>query len=170
MSDGFTVIAFLLFELFTLSVCMHASCFSCVQLFAILWTIAHQVPLSMGFSRQEYWSGLPCPPSRGSSRSRDWILGACISWIGRQVLYRLSHPEICHHILCFQWQIPRGWRRILCLMVCGISQSLIGSRAVWVDHCYLARPPRLLSDQRQQRWEIRNKAGEIQIPTSSLQF
>ena len=36
--------------------------FSYVRLFAILWTVAHQVPLSMGFSRQEYWSGLPCPP------------------------------------------------------------------------------------------------------------
>ena len=36
--------------------------FSCVQLFVTLWTIAHQAPLSMGFSRQEYWSGLPCPP------------------------------------------------------------------------------------------------------------
>ena len=34
---------------------------SCVQLFAIPWTIAHQVPLSMGFSRQEYWSALPFP-------------------------------------------------------------------------------------------------------------
>ena len=34
--------------------------FSCVQLFVTLWTIAHRVPLSMGFSRQEYWSGLPC--------------------------------------------------------------------------------------------------------------
>ena len=33
-----------------------------VQLFATLWTVAHQAPLSMGFSRQEYWSGLPCPP------------------------------------------------------------------------------------------------------------
>ena len=29
---------------------------------ATLWTVAHQAPLSMGFSRQEYWSGLPCPP------------------------------------------------------------------------------------------------------------
>ena len=36
--------------------------FSCVQLFAIPWTVAHQVPLSIGFSRQEYWSGLLCPP------------------------------------------------------------------------------------------------------------
>ena len=29
---------------------------------ATLWTKVHQAPLSMGFSRQEYWSGLPCPP------------------------------------------------------------------------------------------------------------
>ena len=40
------------------------SCFSHVQFFATLWTIAHQVLLSVGFSRQEYWSGLPCPPLR----------------------------------------------------------------------------------------------------------
>ena len=33
-----------------------------VQLFGTSWTVAHQAPLSMGFSRQEYWSGLPCPP------------------------------------------------------------------------------------------------------------
>ena len=38
------------------------SCFSHVQLLETLWTVAHQAPLSMGFSRQEYWSGLPCPP------------------------------------------------------------------------------------------------------------
>ena len=36
--------------------------FSCIQLFVILWTVACQASLSMGFSRQEYWSGLPCPP------------------------------------------------------------------------------------------------------------
>ena len=35
--------------------------FSNVQLFANPWTIAHQAPLSMGFSRQEHWSGLPFP-------------------------------------------------------------------------------------------------------------
>ena len=37
-------------------------CFSCVWLFVILWTVACQAPPSMGFSRQQYWSGLPCPP------------------------------------------------------------------------------------------------------------
>ena len=36
------------------------NCFSRVCLWT-LWTLAHQAPLSMGFSRQEYWSGLPCP-------------------------------------------------------------------------------------------------------------
>ena len=35
---------------------------SCVQLFATLWTVGHQAPLSLGFSRQEYWSALLCPP------------------------------------------------------------------------------------------------------------
>ena len=40
------------------------SCFSRVWLFATPWTTAHQAPLSLGFSRQEYWSGLPCPPPR----------------------------------------------------------------------------------------------------------
>ena len=39
------------------------SYFSCVRLFATLWTVAHQIPLSMGFSRQEWWSGLLFPPS-----------------------------------------------------------------------------------------------------------
>ena len=36
--------------------------FNCVQLFVTPWTIAHQAPLSMRFSRQEYWSGFPWPP------------------------------------------------------------------------------------------------------------
>ena len=38
--------------------CCH---FSHFWLFATPWTVARQAPLSMGFSRQEYWSGLPCP-------------------------------------------------------------------------------------------------------------
>ena len=46
--------------------------FSPVRLFATPWTVAYQVPLSMGFSRQEYWSGLPFPspedlPDQGSN-------------------------------------------------------------------------------------------------------
>ena len=40
-------------------------CHSVVSNSATLWTVAHQVPLSMGFSRQEYWSGLPFPSPGG---------------------------------------------------------------------------------------------------------
>ena len=41
---------------------MHVCSVRCVQRFATLWTVACQAPLSMAFSRQEYWSGLPFPP------------------------------------------------------------------------------------------------------------
>ena len=43
-------------------VCAVLSHSSHVPLFAILWTVTHQVPLSMGFSKQGYWSRLPCLP------------------------------------------------------------------------------------------------------------
>ena len=44
---------------------MHACMlnhFSCVQLFVTLWSVARQAPLFLGFSKKEYWSGLPGPP------------------------------------------------------------------------------------------------------------
>ena len=46
------------------SVCVCVSVYlpSHARLFATPWTVAHQAPLSMGFSRQEYWSELPFPP------------------------------------------------------------------------------------------------------------
>ena len=50
-----------------------------VWLFATPWTVAYQAPLSMGFSRQEYWSGLPFPspgdlPDPGvEPRDRTWV-------------------------------------------------------------------------------------------------
>ena len=51
--------------------------FSCVRPFVTLWTIACQAPLSMGFSRQEYWSNLPFPtpvdlPDPGIEQSSNW--------------------------------------------------------------------------------------------------
>ena len=47
----------------TLMYACMLSCFSCVHLFVTLWTIACQAPLSIGFSRKEYWGGLPFPPA-----------------------------------------------------------------------------------------------------------
>ena len=48
-----------------------AESLSRVRLVVTPWTVALQAPLSMGFSRQAYWSGLPCPPPGGSSWTRD---------------------------------------------------------------------------------------------------
>ena len=45
------------------SVIICAKSLSHVWLLAVLWTVAHQGALSMGFSRQDYWTCLPCPPS-----------------------------------------------------------------------------------------------------------
>ena len=46
-----------------------AQSLSHVQLFATPWTVAHQAPLSMGFSRQEYWSGSPFPSPMGAQKT-----------------------------------------------------------------------------------------------------
>ena len=43
--------------------CVHAQTLSCVWFHVTPWTIAHQAPLSMGLSKQEYWNVLPFPPA-----------------------------------------------------------------------------------------------------------
>ena len=68
-------------DIYTPCVLSH---FSHVQLFAILWTVANQTPLSMGFFRQEHWSGLPS--TRGSSPPRDRTCISYVSCVGRRVL------------------------------------------------------------------------------------
>ena len=49
------------YESFNSCACL-LSHFSHIQLYVAVWTVVYQVPLSMGFSRREYWSGLPFPP------------------------------------------------------------------------------------------------------------
>ena len=51
------------------------------------YTVACQAPLSMEFSRQEYWSGLPFPPPGDLPDPGDRTSVSCISWIGRRILY-----------------------------------------------------------------------------------
>ena len=65
MDVEFFPVALFLFVFQALFICAcMISHFSRVRLSVTLWTVAHQAPLSMGFSRQEYWSGLPCLPPR----------------------------------------------------------------------------------------------------------
>ena len=81
--------------------------FLCVRLFATPWTAARHAPLCMGFSRQQYWSGVPFPPPGDlPTQGSDPGLPHC-----RQILYCLNHQGSLthfivplnkyHHLLCY---------------------------------------------------------------------
>ena len=81
--------------------CMY-QLLSCVRLFVTPWTVARQAPLSMGFSRQEYWSGLPYPSPEDlpNARTEPWspalqedslqfgLQGSLSSWLLMKVMVR----------------------------------------------------------------------------------
>ena len=81
-----------------MSVCLRR--FIRVRLFATQWAIAHQAPLSMGFSRQEYLSGLPFPSPGGSSQLKDrtrvsHIAGRCFTlWATREAHSLQNYAEL----------------------------------------------------------------------------
>ena len=76
-------------------VCVCACSLSCVQLFVTPWTVAYQAPLSMGFSRQEYWSGLSFPspgglPDPGIEPTSSALVGGfTITWATWEAQYCL---------------------------------------------------------------------------------
>ena len=109
-------------------VCCVLSCFSPVWLFVTLWTSAHQAPLSMGFSRQEYWCELPCPPP-GDLPDPEIKPKSHVSCIGRWVLYHQGHLESPNAWYSFQmWKTGLGLARLavkgLLLFRTWLSQSL----------------------------------------------
>ena len=116
----------LLFSRVALFVLSH---FSCVWLFVTLWTVACQTLLSIWFSRQEYWNGLPCPPPgifliqgsnlhcRGSSiAGRFFTIEPCTREAQLHVLYWLYHlisirsyETASVSFIYKRWGLPR-WR------------------------------------------------------------
>ena len=84
------------------------NCFSCVRLFATLWTVAHQTLLSMRLSRQEYWSGLPFlspgdhpdpgiePMSFISPALAGKFFTTSATWETPLVYYNIIVNTICH--------------------------------------------------------------------------
>ena len=64
-----------------------ANLLSHVQLCATPWTVAHQPPLSMGFSKREYWSGLPCPSPGDLPDPGIKLVSLMSPATGRRVLY-----------------------------------------------------------------------------------
>ena len=91
------------------------SCFSPVWLFATLWAVTRQAPLSLEYSRPKYWGGLPISYSRESphSRPRSQIHISCFSWTGKCILYLCApgKSHICMYTVvvdCFKWSLY--WR------------------------------------------------------------
>ena len=90
--------------------------FSLVQFFETLWTVAHQAPLSMGFSRQEDWSGLPCllpgdlpnPGIKPTSLMSPGLVGrfftTCATWEAYTESIRLAKSRL--------WQTLGGFFNI----------------------------------------------------------
>ena len=81
------------------------------------WTIARQAPLSIGFPRQKYWSGLPFPPP-GVSRRRDRTHVSCVSWFAGGFFYHWTtiflvwnYNSLRHRNLNAMWQFLQ---RIYC--------------------------------------------------------
>ena len=109
------------------SVCVLSN-FSRVRLCVILWTVAHQAPLAMGFSRQEYWSRLPCPPagdlpdpgiepvSLTSPALADGFFAISATWEAPNTHHRIS-TAYCYELRywCWEWLKAggegdnRGW-------------------------------------------------------------
>ena len=118
------------------------TCFSCVRVFATPWTIDGQAPLPMGFSRQEYWSGLPCPPPQGSSWPRDQTHDSCVSSIagrffttephGKPIpLWRDHHffnqTSTNRHLGCFQFFLfCKQWCNNLSDLFCKLLNVFVG--------------------------------------------
>ena len=117
---------------------LHAcvlSCFSHVWLFVTPWTTAHQAPLSLGFSRQEYWNGLLFPPPGDLPNPGIEPMSRSMSWIGRWALlwlvppvtpfYRPGHQdsETVSHL--GRVTAPLGWLWCQSLLCCeGLSPQV----------------------------------------------
>ena len=119
-------------------VCVHvcACVLSHVQLFAIPWTVALQAPLSMGFSRQEYWSGLPFPPGNLHDLCIKSASPASPVLAGRFFTTESPGKPISMSLLCSCWVMsdslwPHGLQYAKLF-----SPSL--SAAVWSNPCPLS--------------------------------
>ena len=82
---------------------------SCVQLFATLWTVSYQAPPSMGFSRQEYWSGLPFPspgdlPNPGIKPGSPTLQADALTSEPPEKPLKVTSYHLCH-IMCHNWHL-----------------------------------------------------------------
>ena len=87
--------------------------FSHVPLFATLWTVACQAPLSVAFSRQEHWSGLPCSPPGDLPNP------------GIKPVSLMS-PELAGGFFTTSatWEAPEIYDMVICFKIVGVYSSV----------------------------------------------
>ena len=73
------------------------SSFSSVQFFATLWTVACHASLSMGFSRQEYWSGLVCPSPENLPNPRIELMSVMSPELAGMFFIPSTTWEVLYH-------------------------------------------------------------------------
>ena len=109
--------------------------FSCVRLCATPWTAAYQAPPSLGFSRQEHWSGLPFPSPMHESGKWKWSRSVVSDSLGPHGLQptRLLHPWDfpgnstgvgCHCLLCngILLSHKKEWNNAICSNMGGLRE------------------------------------------------
>ena len=86
--------------------------FSHVQLFTTPWTAARQAPLSMGFSRQESWSGLPCPPPGDlpdSGIKPEFLISSALAgWF-----FTTSAPWEAHKLITLSYEVEESFSELI---------------------------------------------------------
>ena len=104
--------------------------FSRVQLFATLWTVAHQAPQSTGYSRQEYWSGLSCPSSGDLTNPGTEPMSVMSPALGRWVLYHSAMWEAPNNMVLSLINLsnPQRVSYFVLTFACNSSQALLFPR------------------------------------------
>ena len=113
--------------------------FSHVWLFATLWTVARQAPLSMGFSRQEYWSGLPCPPGDLPNPGTEPTSLTSPSLAGGFFITSTHLGSLYMYIYIYIYISPLLEISFLFRFPCSLGHSL--NVAVWKNSLTLVPPP-----------------------------
>ena len=123
------------------------SCFSCVWLFETQRTITHQAPQDVGFPREEYWSGLPCPPPGDlpdsgtepaylmSPALADGFFTTSTTWEAPELPERtLMYPGV----MCSSSGTGRHLRKVSFVSTCDELKApeIIQGRETSCDHCF----------------------------------
>ena len=97
-----------------------------VRLFATPWTITCQVPLSMEFSRQEYWSGLPFPPSGDLPTQGSNLHFFCLLyWQVDSLPLAPSGKSFKHHVLCVLCLVTQSYLTLCDPMDCSLPGTSV---------------------------------------------